>query len=170
MCCDSSPTTAQAMAVPSYVAVPRPSSSTRTSECRVAWRRIVQVSLSSTKNVLSPEIWKNKLQVIFYSAATRPGRPAKLISRIVNWEQWTGSFLRRQVIVCLAWIDPSNLDRSIQRWAHLLWGHRASTRQEKKPLYFNRWRWPLPERILSCAPSLVNTLSTGVRRHFSAGT
>ena len=33
-----------------------PNSSSRTSECLVAWRSIVDVSLSSTKKVLSPEI------------------------------------------------------------------------------------------------------------------
>ena len=59
---DSSLTTAHAIAVPSYVAVPRPSSSTRTRECLVACLRIVDVSLSSTKNVLSPKKEKGKKQ------------------------------------------------------------------------------------------------------------
>ena len=69
MCLESSLTTAQAIAVPSYVAVPRPSSSTRTSECLVACLRIVDVSLSSTKNVLSPM----KRKICCYRPLSRGG-------------------------------------------------------------------------------------------------
>mmetsp|Transcript_6430 Transcript_6430/g.15486 ORF Transcript_6430/g.15486 Transcript_6430/m.15486 type:complete len:217 (-) Transcript_6430:1142-1792(-) len=42
------------MAMPSKVAVPRPSSSRMTSEWRVAWRRMRAVSSSSTRKVESP--------------------------------------------------------------------------------------------------------------------
>ena len=85
---------------------------------------------------------QKKLRVIFYTAATRTVPTVKLINQNVNWEQQTGSFQWRQLTVCLAWIDPStidssNPDRSIQRRAHLPWGHSASTRQEKNSIYFN---------------------------------